>query len=76
MKFEKGKIYKSRSICDHSTVFAWEVVRVSEKSIWVQGDLIDGVKRLKICNHEEIGTYAKPLGTYSMSPSIYPHGAA
>jgi len=74
MKFKTNTTYKTRSICNHDSVFAWEVVKVSDKSVWLKGDLVDGIKRCKIKSYSDgSGTFVEPLGSYSMSPAIKPH---
>jgi hypothetical protein len=73
MKFKTNTTYKSRSICNHDSVFAWTIVKVSEKSVWLKGDLVEGIKRCKIKTFSDnSGVFVEPLGTYSMSPTIRP----
>lgn len=70
-KFEIGKTYSMRSICDHDCIWTYEVIARTEKTITIT----DG-KKTKKCriiknlsdwnNAESI----KPLGSYSMSPTL------
>lgn len=66
-KFQIGHTYFVRSICDYDTVFAFEVLDRSEKTITlkVHGKLVrrtvrvfDGIEQ------------CSPLGRYSMSPVL------
>ncbi len=73
-KFKINTEYTSRSICDHNCIFKFEVVKRTEKSIWITGDMIDGVVRraihIYIDNDNVKQETAKPYGLYSMSPTI------
>jgi hypothetical protein len=63
-RFEPGKTYWTRSVCNHDCIFKIMVARRTAKTI-VLGD----GKRLKIFvweGHEHV----KPEGTYSMCPVI------
>lgn len=69
-RFEAGKTYNARSICDHECVWIFEIVRRTEKSVWVKGcnmnDKNEIVRRkIDIFNGEE---NFSPFGCYSMSP--------
>ena len=68
-RFEAGKTYNARSICDHECVWIFEIVRRTEKSVWVKGCKRDGEivrRRVQVWNgHESF----KPFGVYSMSPT-------
>jgi hypothetical protein len=66
-KFEVGKTYATRSICDHDCIFRFEVVSRTEKFVTLSAHgklrrrkvrLYDGVER---CD---------PHGVYSMSPVL------
>ena len=35
-KFEVGKTYACRSICDSNSVFKYEIVKRSDKKIWIK----------------------------------------
>lgn len=68
-KFEVGKIYTTRSACDHDCIFAFTIVGRTDRTVTVQDrhgskpkrrkiDLIDGVE------------YIYPCGKYSMCPVL------
>ena len=63
VRFEAGKTYRTRSICDHNTVFEYTIERRTAKNIWIDG------KKVKVHEHDgrEI---AYPEGRYSMAPVI------
>jgi len=68
IKFEIGKEYTMRSPGDYDCVWTFEVVKRTEKSIWVNGDGKENKRLLiDICSGVEC---VKPFGTYSMSPSL------
>jgi hypothetical protein len=66
-KFEVGKTYQSRSVCDHDCVFSHEILRRTPKTvlILVHGDIVS--RRISIYDGEEI---ISPYGKYSMSPIL------
>lgn len=71
-KFEVGKTYQCRSICDHNCIFSYEVIARTEKMITVRDDF-DKVKRIKII--PKLSEYRNaescyPEGKYSMCPII------
>jgi hypothetical protein len=67
MKFEAGKTYKTRSICDYDCVFSYSVVSRSDKTITVA--YRGAVKRCKIQVGDGV-EFAYPEGRYSMAPVI------
>ena len=64
-RFEVGKTYYTRSICDHDTVFKITIARRTEKSIWTT----EG-KQLRVAPNWEGNESVKPFGTYSMCAII------
>lgn len=70
-KFEIGKTYSMRSICDYDCIWTYEVIARTEKTITIT----DGketkkcriIKNLSDWNNAES---IKPLGSYSMSPTL------
>ena len=66
-KFQIGKTYQTRSICDSECVFSFTVFDRTDKTIVID---VHGerVKR-KVYIHENEET-AMPLGRYSMAPCI------
>ena len=74
-KFEVGQKYTARSIGDHNCVWTFEIVRRTEKSVWVKGcDMNDSqaVERRKIEVYSNSEKFS-PFGKYSMSPGVYAH---
>lgn len=69
IKFEIGKTYSTRSICDHNCVFSYTVVARTEKSITINkgGKTVRrGVKP----DYDGSGEMCYPEGRYSMCPII------
>lgn len=66
-KFEVGKTYEARSICDYDCIFKFEILRRTEKSVWVRvhGD----IERRAIKVQEGVEQFS-PFGNYSMSPVV------
>ena len=65
-KFEVGKAYYSRSICNHECIFTIEVVKRTEKSVTY---IYDGKQRRSMIKTDESGEYIKP-DRYSMAPTF------
>lgn len=63
-KFEAGKTYYSRSICNHECIFTIEVVKRTEKTVTY---IYDGRQRRSTIKVDENGEYIKP-DNYSMAP--------
>lgn len=70
-RFEVGRIYYTRSICDHDCIWRIKIVGRTEKTIkWIMLDHCKKVVKTArpfIFNGEE-NFY--PLGRYSMAPTI------
>jgi hypothetical protein len=67
IKFEIGKTYKNRSICDSNMFFEITVISRTEKTIKAT---VDGaVKTLRPAIYNEC-EFVKPWGSYSMCPII------
>lgn len=64
IKFETGKSYFTRSVCDHDTIFDITVVRRTAKTIWTE---CGKTLRVSVYNGVE---QVKPFGTYSMCAII------
>lgn len=63
-KFESGKTYTTRSICDHNCIFSITVAKRTAKTITTtEGKTL----RLSVYNDQET---VKPEGSYSMAPII------
>ena len=66
IKFEVGKSYSMKSICDSNCVWTYKVVRRTDKTVWIT----DGeVNKFRIKEYEG-SEFIKPLGTYSMAPTL------
>lgn len=64
MKFQTGKTYSTRSICDHDCVISITVKKRTAKTIKTdEGKTL----RIKLWNGVET---VKPWGSYSMAPII------
>lgn len=69
--FKVGKVYVMFSPCDQSCTWAYKVVARTAKTITLEP--VDGttgsVKKCRIST-DSYGEYVKPLGRYSMSPTL------
>jgi len=68
-KFEAGKTYSTSSICDHTCIFSFKIIRRTEKSVWVTGNQIKEPTRKGLYMYNGKENF-KPYGTYSMCPII------
>ncbi len=66
IKFEIGKTYTTRSVCDHDCVFTIEVIKRTDKTITYKED--DTVRRAKIRFNNDC-EYIR-IGNYSMAPNF------
>ena len=66
-KFKVGRTYSCRSLCDHDCIFAFEIVKRTEKTVTLKSSA--DIKRRKIYMLDGV-EHADPLGKYSMSPII------
>lgn len=70
-KFEIGKTYTMRSICDHDCIWTYKVIGRTEKTITIT----DGKETKKCRINKAYSEYNKtetvfPLGNYSMCPTL------
>ena len=70
-KFEIGKTYTMKSICDHNCIWSYTVTDRTAQTITVT----DGNKTLKLRVNKRVSEYCNaetvyPLGSYSMAPSL------
>lgn len=70
MKFEVGEMYSTRSVCNWDTVFAYQVVSRTDKTVTFLSVLSDTPKRVKVRVDEQGREWAMPDGQYSMCPVI------
>lgn len=73
-QFEVGKVYSTRSICDHDCIYRWRVVRRTDKSVWVEQFYGNGSKDAPV--RRTVSTYLNsemiyPSGRYSMCPVLF-----
>ena len=70
-KFEIGKTYSMRSICDYNCIWSYKVIARTEKTITIS----DG-KEVKTCRINKVYSEYNntetifPLGKYSMCPTL------
>ena len=70
-KFEVGKQYKMKSICDSNCIWSYTVISRTAKTITIT----DGDKTLKLRINQKTSEYREaesvyPLGQYSMCPIL------
>ena len=70
-KFEEGKQYKMKSICDSNCIWSYTVLSRTAKTITIT----DGDKTLKLRINQKTSEYREaesvyPLGQYSMCPIL------
>jgi hypothetical protein len=65
VRFEVGKTYYCRSLCDYDSIFQIRVSARTEKTI-----VTSEGKRLRVKMIDDVETVS-PRGRYSMSPTIY-----
>jgi hypothetical protein len=67
MKFQVGKTYATRSICDYDCIFSFEILSRTEKTVTtkVHGKLVK--RGVKVSDGIE---QFKPFGSYSMCAVI------
>lgn len=69
-KFEVGRTYQTRSICDHDCIYSWTVVARTAKTVRMVNDHnSQAVKTLRVAEYRGAET-VKPYGTYSMCPVL------
>lgn len=67
--FETGKTYSMFSPCDQDCVWTYEVIARTAKTVTLKP--VDGDKLIKCrISVDDRGEYVKPLGRYSMSPTL------
>lgn len=66
MKFEIGKTYTTRNVCDYDCVFTIEVIKRTDKTITYKEE--DTVRRAKIRFNNDC-EYIR-IGNYSMAPNF------
>ena len=73
-RFEVGRTYSTRSICDYDCIFRFEVVGRTDKTVLIKyHGKVTRRKIRAIPNHSLAGILVEtidPLGVYSMSPVL------
>jgi hypothetical protein len=64
MKFETGKTYQARSVCDYNCIIRATIVSRTAKMI----QTADG-KKFRVTEYQGVEQF-KPWGSYSMAPII------
>lgn len=67
--FEIGKIYSMFSPCDQNCTWVYEVIARTAKTVTLKQDDGEKVTKCRI-SEDNNGEYVKPLGRYSMSPTL------
>lgn len=67
LKFIAGKTYTTRSICDSDTIFSYEIVSRTNKTMMIKHSGKTFKRGIYIMDGEE---YCRPDGTFSMCPVI------
>jgi hypothetical protein len=67
-KFEIGKTYHVRSICDWDCVFSFEVVKRTAQTVWLRD--CSGKVRARRVREFDGSEACDPHGRYSMSPIL------
>lgn len=71
-RFEVGKTYEMRSICDYDCVWFYTILRRTPKTVTMTGISTTGTEQEQTCRiriHDGIETIM-PLGRYSMAPVL------
>lgn len=66
-KFETGKTYATRSLCDYDCIYRFEIVGRTAKTVKVKYH--DRVTSRKVHDRDGMETIY-PLGSYSMAPVL------
>ena len=70
-KFEIGKTYKMRSICNHEAVWTYKVIDRTASTITItDGDEIKKCRIVKKLSEYRNTETVRPLGNYSMCPLL------
>ena len=70
-RFEEGKEYSCNSVCDHNCMWTFEVIRRTEKTVWLKETKTGENHRRRIePSHMNESEMCSPFGNYSMSPIL------
>ena len=67
-KFEIGKTYSMRSICDYNCIWSYKVIARTEKTITIYDG--ETTKKCRISKYSTKCESVYPLGAYSMCPVL------
>jgi hypothetical protein len=67
IKFEAGKTYATRSICDHNCVISVTIEKRTEKTVTAT---VRGEKKSFRVSEYGGAEFIKPWGSYSMAPMV------
>jgi hypothetical protein len=66
-KFEVGRTYSVRSLCDYDCVYSFLIERRTAKTVWLKCHGKTRARRVRIVDGREA---CDPHGVYSMSPVL------
>lgn len=70
-KFEIGKTYSMRSICDHDCVWTYTVTARTTKTITISdGEKVQKCRIIKAASEYRNAETVYPFGQYSMAPAL------
>lgn len=67
IKFEAGKTYWTRSVCDYDCIIEAEIISRTDKT--VKAKLTRGEKTFRVQVWDDVEVFS-PWGRYSMSPTM------
>ena len=72
-KFEVGKTYEQRSICDHNCIWRFTVIARTACTITLQDERgeVKKCRVIKDLSSMYNAEHVYPLGRYSMAPSLH-----
>lgn len=68
-KFETGKTYSCRSICDHECIYSFTVVSRTDRTVTIGVHGRNVRRKVRVCTYDN-SEMIDPLGRYSMSPVL------
>lgn len=68
-KFETGKTYSCRSLCDYECIYSFTIVSRTDAQVTISSNFGKVRRKVRICNFDHC-EMIDPLGRYSMSPVL------
>lgn len=68
-RFQNGRTYACRSICDHECIYRFDVIGRTEKTVTIRSIFGDKRRKVRVDPYENCEVI-DPLGRYSMSPVL------